>query len=162
VIKLSTETTSSEVINKLSSQGINFQHGYNGIAPSLPEDITSVDDSDLMSLFSLFTEYNSFLLMQIATSKIDKEAASKEVEIAEAKFLIEAPKGETVSKTKAKILIDETMQILHKNFYAIENYLIILEGIQKGVDESSKVVSREITRRNNNYNISSRTRNFTT
>lgn len=158
MIELSVTPYTDELLKALRNQGMRINN-FGFTPPKLPEDITEMDSTDLMSLFSLMTEYNTFLLMQIAFAKIDEERLNKVLEKAEAKYLIEAPKGETVAKTRAKILLDPEIEKLADAAAVAGHYRVLIENMQKGVEESTKVASREITRRNNNFNSNNR---FTT
>jgi hypothetical protein len=149
MIELNTKEMSRVVFDILDGQGLVYQANYAKPTPVLPADITKISDEDLMDLFSSFTEYGAFLMMQIAAARIDEESREKALETYEAKFIAEAPKGETVAKTKALIMLESDYQEYRLSADIARHYRSLVEGIQKGNDDSRSVTSREITRRKN-------------
>ena len=147
VIKLSTNSASKKVFDMLNEQGLTYPTGFNKVAPELPDDITLIDDDKLMKLFSSYTEYSAFLLMQISAARIDEETSDKKLQVFEAEFIAKAPKGETVAKTKAIVMAQPEFTALQYDADVARHYRTLVESIQQGVEEGTKVVSREITRR---------------
>jgi hypothetical protein len=149
MIELRALELSQIILDILDGQGLVYQANYAKPTPILPEDITKISDEELMDLFSSFTEYGAFLMMQIAAARIDEESREKALETYEAKFIAEAPKGETVAKTKALIMLEADYKGHRLSADVARHYRSLVEGIQKGNDDSRSVTSREITRRKN-------------
>jgi hypothetical protein len=147
MITLKTGPGSTAVVHDLVQQGYGPSTSFNDSVPRLPQDLTEVSDQDLMSLFQSFVEYNNFMLLQLSCARVDEETSLKSLEKAQAKILVEAPKGETVAKTKAKMVLDTGLELMDSDYQVRHNYHEILKSMQAGVSESTKVVSREITRR---------------
>jgi hypothetical protein len=156
VITLNTGEASAEAVAKLTIQGYGAATTYNDSIPSIPDDLTDIDDQELMKLFQHFVEYNNFLLLQISCARIDEEAATKVLERFEASKMLDAVKGETVARTKAKTASDPVGQKLDDELAVRRNYHTLLKSIQDGVNESTKVISRELSRRTANPGFTSR------
>lgn len=156
MITLNTGEASEAAVNELTAQGYGPVTQYDDAVPSIPDDLTDIDDQELMKLFQHFVEYNNFLLLQIACAKADEEAAAKAYERFEAQVLLEAVKGETVSRTKAKVISSPDGQKLDDEAAVARTYHSLLKSLQDGVNESTKVISRELSRRTANPGFSSR------
>jgi hypothetical protein len=161
VISLKQGAGSSPVLNALGSAGLNISKGFPHPQPKLPEEISSLNDGDLTSLYLLFNEYNNFLLMQVSLAKVDADYYGKQRAIAEARFIAEAPKTETVAKTKARSLLDDGfVEVLNQADFA-EHYATILEALQKTSGESMWVIKGELTRRRNSSSFGNAARGYT-
>ena len=157
MITLKTGPGSTAVVQDLVQQGYGPSTSFSDSVPRLPQDLTEVSDQDLMSLFQSFVEYNNFMLLQLSCARVDEETSLKSLEKAQAKILVEAPKGETVAKTKAKMVLDTNLELLENDYQVRHNYHEILKSMQAGVAENTKVLSREITRRTSgNFNSKQR------
>lgn len=156
MITLNTGEASSNAVSELIKQGYGPVTKYDDTIPSIPDDLTDIDDQELMKLFQHFVEYNNFLLLQIACARADEEAAVKAYERFEAELLLQAVKGETVSRTKAKVTSSPDGQALDDAAAVCRNYHSLLKSLQDGVNESTKVISRELSRRTANPGFTSR------
>jgi|APCry1669191860_1035381.scaffolds.fasta_scaffold21895_2 hypothetical protein len=156
MITLNTGTASAEAVAKLITQGYGATTTYNDSIPVIPDDLTDIEDQELMRLFQHFVEYNNFLLLQISCARIDEENATKDFDRYEASMLLQAVKGETVARTKAKVISSPEGQALEDELAVRRNYHSLLKSIQDGVTESTKVISRELSRRTANPGFTSR------
>lgn len=160
MIKLVSREGSKDVTAALASGGLGVPDSFDYPQPKIPEDLTSLTDSDLMGLYLLFNEYNNFLLMQVSIAKVDADYYSKLRSIEEARFILEAPKGETVAKTKARCLLDPDYIKALNMADSTESYATIVEAIQKTSSESMWVIKGEITRRRSNASFSQAARGY--
>jgi hypothetical protein len=147
MINMTVGNASSTVMDKLDSNGISVQRQYMQQQPHVPDDLTDLNDEDVMSLYNAFVEYNNFLRIQLSAADIDVLEKNAQLKVADAKFLIEAPKGETVAKTKARALLDPEWSALNDAVNSAEAYAILLKTIEKNVSESAWVVKAELQRR---------------
>jgi hypothetical protein len=147
MINMTVGVSSSSTLDKLNTAGISVERVYMQERPYVPDDLTDINDEDVMSLYNSFVEYNNFLRVQLSAADIDVLEKNAQLKVADAKFLIEAPKGETVARTKARALLDPEWSALNDAVASAEAYAILLKTIEKNVSESAWVVKAELQRR---------------
>lgn len=139
---------SREAIDRLSLQGLNLPVSPRGSIPRLPEDITSLGDSDLMDMFVLFTTWSDFIGVQVACAQVDEKASQRALDLAEvSSYARSANNGGRVTDNKAKAASDP--QVISANTDLEEKYAYrkLIEALQASVERDSALISREITRR---------------
>jgi aconitase B len=65
--------SSESIIDVLKNQGLNFSTRMEIAIPSVPTDITELDDEGLMNLFAELTAYANFLSAQYSCALIDEK-----------------------------------------------------------------------------------------
>lgn len=144
--------------------GLSPKPGYD--IPTLPRDITELDDEGLMDLFVQFTQWNDHLAGALAIAIINEREAIRAVDYAEASGMLKnwtGAKGDRVALIKAQILASEDMQALHHEADIKYAYRKVLETRTANVERDSQVVSRELTRRTSDGGgMRSRSRRFNT
>ena len=71
-IELQMSDASKRAIDKLKGQGLTLNEGYTYDPPSLPEDVTSVDDDELMDMYAKYVAYLEFINLQMWCANTDK------------------------------------------------------------------------------------------
>lgn len=115
-------------------------------SPTLPVDVSDLDSSELMALFSLFTSWCDYAAAQLGLAVIAEREAERALEVAEAEAWYELPKS-SVSAGKALVALSEKVQdakfALDKN----HAYRRMLSDLSVRYERDAAVLSRELTRR---------------
>lgn len=162
MINLMYSESSDDVLKALSKQGILVSESVEMDVPALPNDITDLDDEDLIRLFQHLNEFSKFIKVQASCAQIDETEAKKQMEYLEATLMIEhsAPKV-TVSSIKAKIETDPEMQKAIDKHNAKQYYRKMIDVMVSNLEADMHLVSRELTRRTSGGNFKTRGSKFT-
>lgn len=148
MIPLKAGRVSREAMNSLSSQGLNLPVSPKGSVPSLPLDITSLDDEALMDLFVLLTSWSDFIGVQVACAQVDEKAAQRAVDLAEvSSYARSSTSGGRVADNKARAASDPQVVEAYQALDEKHAYRKLAESLQASVERDCSLVSREITRR---------------
>ena len=161
--ELITGDLSSYIVSQLDEQGIAIPKVAATYRPDLPEDITELEDEDLMVLYTQFIAYSDFLNTQLACAIIDEKELERRIGLAEAENMITQSTGTktTVTAMKATLEVNDEVRaakVEHLQKYA---YRKMLETIANNTERHSAVCSRELTRRTAGDNYKTRSRKFT-
>lgn len=128
--------------------------------PSIPHDITAIDDDDLMELWAKVSAYSDFVSTQVACAQIDEKYAEHNLEFEMAKIELSMPKviKETASSRKAKIITNPDIEELRNDLLNRMAYRKLLEVISSSLSKDSALLSRELTRRTSSGGFSARIR----
>jgi hypothetical protein len=144
------EGASFPIVMQVKSQGLRFTSHAQLDVPQLPDDITELDDTSLMELFSKLTAYGNFLSTQLACAFIDERQADSALEFAESVSYIEAAtsnKKETVALLKARMNTNPEVMKLKTTQQEAYAYRKIVEVMSNNVEKDTSLVSRELSRR---------------
>jgi hypothetical protein len=156
---------SQEAIATLSEGGFSLPKKPNYEIPSLPRDITELDDPALMDLFVQLTQWNDHASGLFAVSVIDEREAQRALDNAEATAILSnwtGAKGTTVTLVKATIAASPEIQKLSKELDTKYAFRKLIEARMENVERDAALVSRELTRRTSDGGMRSRQRKFTT
>lgn len=161
--ELITGELSSYIIDQLDEQGILVTKDAQNYRPHLPEDITELEDADLMVLYTQFIAYSDFLNTQLACAIIDEKELERQIGVSEASNMITlgANSKTTVTAMKATMEVNpevRDLKIQHLQKYA---YRKMLETLANNTERHSAVCSRELTRRTAGDSYKTRSRKFT-
>lgn len=149
------QATSREAAERLESQGLSLPErpkDEDGI-PTVPVELSDMDDTTLMELYSRLVGWANYISTQIGCAKADERAAEKAVDKAQAKAMVEGWSGkatERVAIAKARFLLDPASEELVDRHEELKAYRELVETLGANVDRSAGLVSREITRRTSN------------
>lgn len=136
---------------ELKKQGIRVAARPQGDRiPTLPRDITSLGDEDLMDLFVAVTSWVDYLSVQVAFAQIDERAAERTLEYAEATAMVNGwtgGKDSRVAIAKAQRLIDPVVKQQHDELEDKHSYRKLIETVAANLDRDAALISRELTRR---------------
>jgi hypothetical protein len=134
--------------------------------PTLPRDITELDDEGLMDLFVQFTQWNDHLAGAQAIAIINEREAQRELDNQEAASMISnwtGAKGDRITLIKAQIASTKEIKDLAYELDVKYAFRKLIETRTLNVERDSAVVSRELTRRTSDGGgLRARRRNFTT
>lgn len=150
MIKIHAEGISDEVLKILESQGLPVKRQLDIDVPSIPADITQVDDQELMSLSSKYMQNYNFMVTQVACAELALMEADNAYDKAEAKAMLGKTTGKTTEKSimlKAQVLTDPAMEELEVKRSHAFAYHKLLKTMQEELERSYQLTSRELTRR---------------
>ena len=160
---------STFVVDSLSDLGFPLPPKPVFDIPSLPREITELDDEALMSLFVEFTQWNAHLAGAHAIACINEREAERSLELGEAEAIFSSwtsnisTKGMLASVLKAKVSSLPAIRELHQDLNIKYAFRKVLETRTISIERDSQLVSRELTRRTSDGGgMRSRTRRFTT
>lgn len=157
---------SRDVLKSISELGFSLTAKPDYEIPTLPRDITELDDEGLMDLFVQFTQWNDHLAGAQALAIINEREAQRNLDTAEAGALMKSwtgAKGDKVTLIKAQIQASEEIKELAHELDVKYAFRKLIETRTLNVERDSQVVSRELTRRTSDGGgMRSRSRRFTT
>ena len=118
MINIEAHGIGEKVIQTLEAQGIPIRRKLDIELPGLPDDITAVDDQELMRLANMYMQYYSFMLTQVTAAELAVLEVENEYDMAEAKAMLGKTTGKTTEKSimlRAHVLTDPEMQELSRN-----------------------------------------------
>lgn len=111
-------------------------------------DLTELDDSGLMLLFTTLTAWADYLGGQLALAEIDERASEAVLKKAEAvSMLRSSPTSGKVTMAKAEKYEDPVVEEAQESFMKNHAYRKLLNVLYNNVDRDASLVSRELTRR---------------
>jgi hypothetical protein len=150
MIELQVAGISSDVIDILEKQGLPVRRQMNIDLPELPEDITLVDDGELMDMAVKFMENYNFLLTQVACAELAINEQDNDLDFNEAQLLIsltEAFPKTSATLIKAMITTNDDIKKLRDEMLQAKAYHKLLKAMLDNAERSYQLTSRELTRR---------------
>lgn len=146
-IKLAT-SHSQHTLDQMRMQGFVIDQEFEGVLPTMPHDITDLDDLGVMHLWQEYNAYLQFILAQVTCAQIDESDAKKKLEYIEAKYIAQhtEPKR-TVSAIKALVSAEDAVQEAESAHTATYYYRKGMEMMYTNVKMDCDFISRELTRR---------------
>jgi hypothetical protein len=141
---------SEDIIVVLQKQGLVVNKTLDVDMPDFPDDITLVDDQELMVMASKYMENYNMMRTQTACAQVAELEAENAYDLAEARALLSTSTGKSTEKAgllKAAVLTQPDIQekLKAKNYtYA---YRKLMETTQDNLERYYSLVSRELTRR---------------
>jgi hypothetical protein len=162
-IELQMSDASKRAIDKLKGQGLTLNEGYTYDPPSLPEDVTSVDDDELMDMYAKYVAYLEFINLQMWCANTDKEEAEKDMTVMKArKKLSMKASGVAVALIDSEIEVDPEYRACADAFQELSNYHGLMNIMSGKLSKDISFINREITRRVNLNKMSGRSTWMTT
>ena len=143
-------STANLVLDQLSKLGFTLTVKPEYDIPSLPRDITELDDEGLMDLFVQLTQWNDHLSGAQAIAIINERDAQRALDNAEAAALMKnwtGAKGDRITLIKAQIAATKEIQDLSHDLDIKYAFRKLIETKTINVERDTQVVSRELTRR---------------
>ena len=164
---VSTEDTPGALaLARVAQEGFAIPARPNDAMPSLPDDITSLDDAALMVFFVRLTSWTAFAFTQHALAVVEERHTETLLEVAEARSLLSAardPKAKSpVTFAKAERLLNDDVLTVRNRYDVAFAYRKLVEVLANNADRDAAVVSRELTRRTKNSGVEQRASRFAT
>jgi hypothetical protein len=141
---------SEEILKVLEGQGLPIRRSLDLEMPAFPDDITQVDDQELMILARKYMENYNFMRTQVACAALAESESENEYDMEEAKALLSKTTGKSTEKSvmlKAAVLTDPVLiELADKKSYA-HAYRKLLETTLENLERYYQLTSRELTRR---------------
>jgi hypothetical protein len=144
-LAMSEKTTESK--RKLELQGIMMPTRPGYVRPSLPADITSLDDADLMSLFQKSTAWLEWIGAQLAVAEVDEKYAESTLDQAKAYNAIANKSEKTVTAAKAKLYENQDFLDAQDAYQASYAFRKLNATMYAAEERNNSYYSRELTRR---------------
>lgn len=149
-IELQMADASKRAMDKLKSQGLSINEDFTYDPPSLPADVTSVDDDELMDKYAKYVAYLEFINLQMWCANTDKAEAEKDMVLIKArKKLTMKAAGTAVALLDAEIEVDEEYRSKADKFQELSNYHSLIHIMSDKLSKDISFINREITRRVN-------------
>jgi hypothetical protein len=152
---------SRKVLDALNELGFSLSPRPEFDIPSLPRDITELDDEGLMDLFVQLTQWTDHLAGAHAVAVVNEREAERALTHAESIAMIKGwtgAKGDKVTLIKAQIASSPEVSELHDEVNTKYAFRKLIETRMLNVERDAQVVSRELTRRTSDGGMRSRTR----
>ena len=121
----------------------------------MPRDISVLDSEELSLLFTQLTAWSNYVAGQLSASQVDEKVLEKRKDILEAKLFLTLDnnkvKGERVTLIKAQVASDPKIIDLEDQLLNMYAYRKMLEVVANNFERDVSLVSREITRRTNDF-----------
>jgi len=145
---------SGEAVKKMSQQNISMWPDQSE-QPTMPKDISVLDSDELSALFTELTAWSNFVAGQLAAAQIDEHVLNKKKDSLEARLFLEKDntkvKGERVTLIKAQVAADPKVEELESQLVHAYAYRKMVEVVANNFERDVALVSREITRRSNDF-----------
>lgn len=139
----------------IEEQGLPFWDKPTTDVPDLPRDITSLSDEDLMTLFSELTSWMDYAYGQYAAAAIDERNAEKRYDrVFNLKFVaatLNATKADRIAILKAQVMAEDEVVDAEDEKDKAYAYRKLVESIANNLERDAALVSRELSRRNNEF-----------
>jgi hypothetical protein len=141
-------------LEKFKDWGLTF-YKPEGEQVRLPSDITAIGSEDLGELFTRLTAWTDYINSQLTLAQLEERAALKKKDFTENTMLIKRMgaqvKGERVTTVKAEIAVNSEVVTLDNDYEEKYAYRKLVEMLLTNHERDLSLVSREITRRSNDY-----------
>jgi len=144
---------SEEVLKVLEKQGLPIKRSMNLEMPDFPEDITAIDEQQLMVMASKYMENLNFIRTQVACATLAEAEADSEYDMTVAKGLLGKTTGKSTEKSvmlKASVVTEPEVIELSKAKGFAYAYRKLLETHLENLERYYSLTSRELTRRTSN------------
>lgn len=149
-IELRVAVASRKTISALKAQGLVVNEGFGYDAPSLPGDITSMMEEEVMDLYAKYVAYLEFINLQLWCAEVDKAEADKNLSLIKAKKkLALKSSGKAVAMIDAEVEVDPDYQEKLTALQELSNYHGLINIISERLSKDISLINREITRRVN-------------
>ena len=141
---------SEEIIMVLEAQGLPVRTSLAINIPEFPEDVTLVDDQELMMLAAQYMENYNFVSTQVAIAAVAEMEAEDAYDYAHSRALLNTSTGKSTEKAvmlKAAVMLDEEVTTLRNRKMHAYAYRKMIETTQSSLERYYYLTSRELTRR---------------
>lgn len=150
MIKIVANGVSEDILKVLEQQGLPVRRSLDIDMPMFPDDITQVDDQELMILARKYMENYNFMRTQVACAALAETEAENLYNMAEAKALLTKTSGKSTEKAvmlKAAVATDPEIVALALDQFRARAYRKLLETTMENLERYYQLTSRELTRR---------------
>lgn len=151
----SVELKHKEVLKRVKSvarkRGIPFPKKPASDVPELPRDVTKISSAQLGKLYQLFAGHQSYAVVHHALADIEKSLLQHEIRLFSARFRVAEDDDSAKWKLEDRMFTDEEYRKLDFLFQRASAYEQLLEALVEGIAIKVQALSREISRREQEY-----------
>jgi hypothetical protein len=140
---------SDKLWDQLEHLGFEREERPDGFLPSLPYDITSLDDQQLMILYGQFVSWTAYAAMRLSEARANEKAAKQNLNHSTATASLNAAMEKTVAGRKAAAAADTQVQEDEKAHLEALSLVEALEMVLKNSEARAQFCSRDLSRRQN-------------
>lgn len=115
--------------------------------PSLPSDLSELDDQSLMEELALFTSWADYAGSQVGLAVISERSAELDMEWQISRYYSDSSRSTPVTITKAEALQDPDVYASRRKFEEAHAYRRLVADLHARYERDATVLSRELTRR---------------
>jgi uncharacterized protein (UPF0335 family) len=134
----------SGAVTRALQQGMMLPVKPQTMAPTLPRDVTELDDASLMGVWTELTAWTDYAAVQVSVAYAEEKSLIKRIERMEAKAQLVYDK---VTKARAEVKASPEMEALVNEWLEAEAYRKLVEALFNNYDRDAQLLSRELTRR---------------
>lgn len=127
----------------------------------LPLDVTTVDSRKLMGLFSHYTEWKCYAGYRLATTETRVSEIKQTLKVVTNQAALRADE-KTITARKAAASLDEEVQDVEHKLLSAESLVTALRMVHANAEDRRTLVSRELSRRQAEAQVSGRDSKWTT
>lgn len=136
-----------KALDKIYAQGFKMPESPDPAdQPLLPNNLSDLNDRDLMEEFALFTAWADYAAAQVGLAVITERSAEMELEWQIGLHYRDAPK-QAVTVTKAEALQNPDVYEARKKLEEAYAYRRLVSDLVERYERDAAVISRELTRR---------------
>lgn len=132
--------------------------------PLLPPDLDDLHDRELMSLYSEFMAWVSYMKGQLVQAEIDEEHELHQCKLVESMILIDQwgsdSKADRVTLAKARRDVDPKVVDQQVKYQTARAYKKLVEALFESCERGAQLLSRELSRRIGLHSKEQRTSRF--
>lgn len=138
----------SRMMSEIRDQGLPMPKKPVETPPDLPQDLTVLDDEDLMVLYTHLVAWSDYISTQVSIAQIDEREIQRELDQTENRLMIlSGDKGDRVTYARAQVAADPTVVGLKARVEEAHAYRKLVESLAANIERDAALVSRELTRR---------------
>lgn len=130
----------------LEDQGFSFPERPSD-EPTLPVDVTTLTDDDLMHLYSLFVAWTDYAAAQMAMAMVTEHEMERSLAQAEAIAWGTIGAKASVSAAKASVQADKAVIFASAKYEKARAYRRLITELADRYERDASLLSRELTRR---------------
>jgi hypothetical protein len=153
---------SLEAKRKLELQGLYMPVRPVYARPELPDDLTGLDDKDLMQLMGQSTQWVNYLSTQLAAAEVDEKYAEQSLENVQAVNRIMNRGEKSVTAIKAMTHEDPAYKEASEKLHEAYAFRKLNAALYANEERNNFLYSREVTRRVGRNDRDNRTARYTT
>jgi hypothetical protein len=144
-------SVASAASSRLEDEGLALPDRPGRNFPTLPSDLTELNDQDLMELMTEFTAWGGYAAAKLSLAEVSEREKSDALELEEAKAMVTGWEGQAtdarVAVAKARKLMDADVQAAKDEMRKVYARRKLLQTMVDRLDRNAALVSRELTRR---------------
>lgn len=136
----------ASALARLQAEGLPIPDKPADKLPSLPDDLGGIHDRRLVEWMQIFTAWADYLNVQVALAEVDEGDCEARVELAKARIMAGAGRGE-VNRARAEAKSSPEAAVLAADHAYAKAYRKMITALYANCERDAALLSRELTRR---------------